>query len=76
MTDEYRLVTTRTGDGSYTSKLTYAGKGFFEGDWDKFSLSEDLRSLIAEINLRNIEFLGDHKNINRLEIIISGEGLK
>ena len=41
-----------------------------------FPLSESLRSIIDHLGFENIKILANQSNVNRLEIIISGEGLK
>jgi len=69
--DSYRLVTRREKErGEYLTELTYNGKKV------NLALSEPLRAMIDELGLKNIKILTNYPQINRLEVIISGEDLK
>ncbi len=66
--DSYRLITTRTGNGNYSTKLTYNGKDV--------EFNPSIGKLIDELGANNIRILANNPSINRLEVIISGEDLK
>ena len=68
MTDEYRLLTTRTRNGQFYSELTLNG--------GKIDQSNHLRDVIAEMSLSQIRYLTKLTEIDWIGFIISGKNLK
>jgi len=75
MTDKYKLATERKPNGEYATELTYGGKKINLENPPQ-PLNPVLCDVILELEENNTRILSHFKNVNRLETIISGEGLK
>ena len=74
MTDEYRVITTKSNRGNYSTEIILNGERFSGSKI--YSFPENLKALFFNIRGEIEETMRNFPKITRLEVIASGEKLK
>ncbi len=74
MTDKYRVITTRSEQGDYSTKAFFNGESFSGSKI--YSFSGNLKTLFFHIRGEIERTMRSFPQITRLEVMASGENLK